>query len=221
MRFAVLEMFKDLSIRGDPAQLDAFINDVSAHLAPGWSRHLEGEKNLREMALSVEDHQYAFRRKAGNGLPAAGLFLIRRQDRLDVTNIVPQQARELSKAQYNAILDEFVDRNARPAAGRLGLMIELTPDRRPITHWLSEEAARRLRSFSGAANKGTGSSHPMDFQRWAAFLIQVHREEAALDSGTLQRWLIEEEGWPEEKAIDLTIEFEFARDLLKAYDAER
>jgi hypothetical protein len=37
----------------------------------------------------------------------------------------------------------------------------------------------------------------------------------------LKRWLIEEENWPEDKAIDLVIEYEHARDLLEVYESRQ
>jgi hypothetical protein len=35
----------------------------------------------------------------------------------------------------------------------------------------------------------------------------------------LQRWLIEDEKWPEDEAINLAVEYEYARDLLKVYES--
>jgi hypothetical protein len=217
----LLEVFKELSIRGDSTKLDTFIDALSERLAPGWARHYEGERRIAEMALPNEERQYAFRCEAKGKRPAVGLFLIRFPHAFSVTNIVPQQSGSLTRAQYNSILDEFADLIARPVGADLGLTIEVTPDRLSITHWLSEEAASRLKSFSVAANKATGSSHPMDFKRWAAFLIQAHRDSADLDSETLLRWLVEEEEWPETVAVDLATEYEVARNLLEAYDATR
>jgi hypothetical protein len=119
------------------------------------------------------------------------------------------------------VLREFMERAVRPAADALGVEVSMSDEQVPITKWLSSEAATRLRRFSNAANKGTGSSHPLDFNRWASFLIQVHRDKSDLDAQTLLRWLVEEEHWPEDTADRLALEFEFAKDLLSAYDSER
>lgn len=216
----LLEVFKDLTIDGVSAELDAFIDAATAELPSEWSRDEERENQLKKTAPSSDEYQFALSRVASGEIPAASLFMIRSGTSLKVTNIVPKEVGSLSRVQYNTILDEFVEHVARPVADRLNLTIELTPDHLPITHWLSEDAARLLKSFSAAANKATGSSHPLDFSRWTAFLIQAHREHTNLDTETLQRWLIEEEGWPEDRAVDLAIEFEFARDLLRAYDEE-
>ena len=215
----MLEVFKDLTIYGD-GDPGPFIEAATTQLPRAWTRNWERENELKKVALTSEDRYVAFSRASSDGIPAATVFLTQSGSTLKVTNIVPQKLGSLTYAQYNVILDDFVSQIARPAVDRLGFRMDLTPGHLPITHWLSEEAARRLKRFSGAANKATGSTHPMDFKRWVAFLIQTHREDWRLDVETLARWLTEEEGWGEEEAAKLSMEFEFARDLLKIYDEE-
>ena len=216
----MLEVFRELVISGDAGSLDKFVDELTEGLADGWRRDLEREARVNDMMPSSADRQYAFQ-WSGEQPPAAALFLIRKGNLFEVTNIVPKDVSELSRNKYNAILRDFAERNVHPTAERLRLAVNVSPDHLDITDWLSEVAADRLRSFSRAANKETGSSHPMDFRRWAAFLIQAHRENARLDSETLRRWLVEEERWREEKALGLAIEFEFAQELLSAYDKDR
>jgi hypothetical protein len=71
-----------------------------------------------------------------------------------------------------------------------------------------------LRRFSILANHGTGSAHPLDRERWFAFLLHCHQDRCELDTDMLQRWLMEQ-GWTFERASDLAIEYEFGRGLLK------
>jgi hypothetical protein len=68
------------------------------------------------------------------------------------------------------------------------------------------------------ANKSTGASHPKDKERWFEFLISAHRTSARLDADLLARWLSEAEGWPEDTAHALAIDYEFALGLLQKYD---
>ena len=90
-----------------------------------------------------------------------------------------------------------------------------------MTDWASVEinreiSARRYRCrFSILANHGTGSSHPLDRERWFAFLLCCHRDRCELDTDMLQRWLMEQGDWSFERASDLAIEYEFGRGLLK------
>jgi hypothetical protein len=188
----MLEVFKNLVIKGDdPAKLDTFLAKLRSNLAPGWSRDEQAEANVWD--LPGRDIQ-AFRWTDQNSDLSAVLFLARTADEIKVTNIVPVTDGQLTRAQYNAILDDFAKRNADRIATQEELVVEVTPDKLAIDHWLSEEAARRLQSFSALANKNTGSSHSTDFERWAAFLIQAHMDKTSLDSSTLSRWLTEEEG---------------------------
>jgi len=211
-------MFRDLEVAGDSAALDGLVDRVSSTLPSGWTRDLDRDRNH---GARGDVKLLAFRRKAGVAAPDASLFLARRPDRFWVTNIVAVKASPLTRSQYNAILEDFAERAVRPAADELGLPISISEEQVPITRWISEEAAIRLRRFSNSANKGTGSSHPLDFERWAAFLIQVHREKSDLTAETLQQWLVEEAQWPADTADSLALEFRFARDLLTAYDRER
>ncbi len=133
---------------------------------------------------------------------------------LSVTNVVPRQAGSLSRDQYNAILAEFHERFVVPAAKITGANIEITADEKGIDAWLSAEAAEKLRRFSTAANKITGSSHPSDKDRWFSFILAAHEGGSELDPTTLSRWLIETERWSESVAGELTVEYEFGRELL-------
>ena len=96
----------------------------------------------------------------------------------------------------------------------------LTNDNQTIEDWVSTASAQRLRSFSGGANKSTGSSHPCDKQRWYDFVVSVHKNNDFLPASTLERWLIEEGGWGENQASELAIEYEQELGLLK-YDEGR
>ena len=213
-----MKRFKDLDITGPDEQLLALIEAVSASLPAGWRRDFEAEARMEKLHPTGTDAGFAFARDAEEGDPNTGLFLARERGGLHVSNIVPLDAGQLSMGQYNRVLDEFADmlRTHLPPGSQLDLNV--TSDEAAITDWVSEDAAERLRRFANVANMSTGSAHPLDFGRWAHFLIQVHREGSTLDSDSLSRWLVEELEWPSERANELTREFEFARDLLKVYD---
>ena len=123
--------------------------------------------------------------------------------------------------QYNRILDEFADMLRPHLASGERLSMHLTTDDAAITDWVSVEAAELLQRFSTLANMSTGSAHPRDFERWAEFLIRVHLDGSALYSDSLSQWLVEELKWPQDRADKLASEYEFARDLLRAYDHHR
>jgi hypothetical protein len=115
-------------------------------------------------------------------------------------------------------LQDFAERIARPAAQRVGFQVKTTAARQSVEDWLSPKAAKALTLFSRAANKSRGSSHPLDRRRWFQFLIEAHAGGGHLDVQTLSRWLTEVEGWDDEHAVELAIEYEFGLELLSEYD---
>lgn len=200
------------------AQEAEFISWVEAHLTTGWSRKAALEEKLREAAIAF----YCFACEQSAARQAATLFLTRAEREatswLYVSNIVPEQISELSLDQYNQILQDFWAAFAKPAADSIGVPVELSPDEQSVKDWLSPESARLLKLFSLAANKSTGSSHPMDRQRWYDFLIALHHSGENPSVNLLRRWLVEEERWSDEAAFDLVCEYEFALGLLDRFD---
>jgi hypothetical protein len=211
----MLEVFKQLIIRGDPPNLSRLMDEIAGHPATGW-RHNRDREPRNMPKLGAGYGIAVFRWEGSNVAPAADLYMKGRGEILEVTNIVPAHIPKLSYAQYNSIISNFASTNILPRQEFLRLKIEETPDRLPITHWLTEEAASRLTAFSNSANRSI--PHALDRERWRAFLIKVHFDQTTLDTETLFRWLTEEEGWPEEAAEPLIIQFEFAFELLDDYD---
>ena len=132
-----------------------------------------------------------------------------------MSNILASDESSLTYDSYNSTLQEFHDRFTLPAAQTVGAEIELgNPDPR-IEDFLSASTSGLLRSFSRLANKSI--LHSIDRKRWNEFLTAAHREDARLSPSMLQRWLIEEENWPEDEAASLATEYEHARELLGVY----
>lgn len=196
-----------------------FISWIDGHLTAGWSRDLAREDELNRESAS-KFYFFTYEQRADE--QPATLFLSH-PDRqttswLYVSNIIPHQVQELSLDQYNHILNDFHARFAKPAADSVGVPVELTSPEQSIEDWLSPELAKLLKAFSLGANKSTGSSHPMDRERWYDFLIALHRAGENPNVGLLRRWLVEEEKWPGDVAFDLVCEYEFAQDLLGRFD---
>ena len=216
-----MKVFRDLFLRGDPELLLAAMAEVERHLADGWSRDAEAEGNLRAMALRGEP-TYCFACERREHRPAAVVFVTQKEPGLFyVPNVIPRDQRELSHDKYNGILSEFCDRFVRPAADHTGIRVELTDTQADLGSWLSPVAAQKLRMFSVAANRSTGSSHPSDQDRWMDFVVATHRDGSRLDAHTLRRWLTEVENWPPEVAERLALEYEFGREVLAFSEGRR
>jgi hypothetical protein len=212
-----IQVFQNLTLRGPRVAREDLRREL-IKLATGLWRHApEPEAELSSHGIDAD--VMVFNRAATKGIPAGSLFLWGNEDGYSVTNIVPIDAGEIDHAEYNAILQDFADRLIHPLAGSLGYTCELSGATQSIDDWLLPEAAAALRHFSKTSNKATGSSHPSDRRRWFEFCILAHGQNSRLDTSQLVRWLVEIEGWEGIRANDLALEYEFARDLLSAYDA--
>ena len=213
-----MKQFKNLEVTCPVEKQLAFVNAISANLPDHWHRDHDAESRLEEVDGASKDSWFAFTYEAKDGEPASRVSLVRENKRLYVSNIVPLEFGQLSIDQYNRILDKFEDILRSHESTDSALSINVTSDKANINDWVSTSAGKLLERFSVCANMSTGSSHPNDFQRWVDFLIVVHKEGSSLSSEFLGQWLNEELGWPSDKARELASEYEFARDILRAYD---
>lgn len=211
-----MKVFRELEIHGPQSALNNIVETIEPQLREGWTRRSDLEEKMSSMGPGIS---YCFSCTRTETREAADLWLVEKNDdTLYVSNIVPSEIRELNFDQYNLIVEEFYQLFVVPSAEQLALEHSLSSDKKSIEDWMSAESARKLKLFSDAANKSTGSAHPLDKQRWFEFLISAHNEKIALDTYTLMRWLIEEEGWFEDEAHELILQYEFAMSLLTFYD---
>lgn len=207
-------VFQDLTLRagaGASPGIRAALLDTA--VSP-WRHEPEMEREAKGMASADEDI-LVFARDADRDVKAASLFLWSNAGGYEVTNIVPRNGDGLGERGYNAVLSDFVERVVRPASARAGFRIEATAAEQTLEDWLPDAAASALRRFSATANRATGSSHPSDQARWHTFLIAAHGAAPALGTDLLRRWLIED-GWTEDRARELAVEYEFGLALLDA-----
>lgn len=198
-----IRVHRDFAVHGSEQQFERFLSRLDEELPRGWSRR---------RAADLGSRYHIFERGSDARIPAASLFLSERDGRLVVANIIPESVNSLSIDEYNTILGEFAT-IARSIAGDLELRIDESGPDADIGRWLSDRTQKALVHFSRLANKSTGSSHPMDFERWADFITVSHRE-GRIPPDMLARFLVEEEGWPPDRAAELVSEYEFGLSLL-------
>ena len=206
-----------MDIRG-PAEKRVNLREalIEAATKP-WSVDLESSAEVVCNAVTSED-VVLFRTEASKAYPAAGLTLWEKDDGYYVPNIVPLKPGELTYAQYNAVLEDFIKCIARPTAEKLGFEITATKAEQTLDDWISKDEAQKLRRFSHAANKSTGANHPSDERRWFDFIVAVHRSGDRLYAEQLARWLCEADGWSEDTAHKLAGDYEKSLALLKYYE---
>lgn len=206
-----------MALKGAMANRPALRATLIAAATAPWRVDLQRSAEVACNAVTNED-VLLFRYEPGDGYPAAGLTLWGADEGYYVSNIVPLETGSLTVAQYNAVLADFIARVAEPVAYKCDFAIETTQPNQVLEDWVSPDAAVKLRRFSAAANKSTGASHPLDEERWFDFLIAIHRAGDKLGPDRLVRWLHEAEGWDDDTAHKLAVDFENGLALLAHYD---
>jgi hypothetical protein len=212
-----IEVFQELTLKCR-GSVSSIRTAILAQVRKPWHHNLERESDIRTYATAQGEDVIVLVRDAFDDVDESGLVLWQEGEDYKVSNIVPRNVGELGITKYNTILRDFFTRIAEPASREGTFDLELTYPHQSLDDWLDEGPATALRRFSLLANKSTGAAHPADRSRWFAFLIATHRASKRLDADQLVRWLIEIEHWPENKAHELAIDYDFALGLLKQYD---
>jgi hypothetical protein len=211
-----MKTFRDLYIHLNGVNVDAFSELLEKVTKVPWVRRKDKEKELG----GIEERPICFEALKGSDVSPAALFIFPKEgETLWVSNIVPTEESELTYDQYNFALENFYENIVLSAIDGTAITADLTSDQVSIGSVAGDAVEKALIRFSNLANKSTGSSHPLDRERWLEFLVLAHEAKSDLHTDMVIRSLVEL-GWSEEKAIELGIQFEFAEDLL-SYIQER
>ena len=205
-----MKSFKDFYLSGSWENLQKFMSSISDYIIGDWKQG--NDSKFKENFIVFTYY--------GDKVNKASVFLyIKNIDKLEfkVTNIVPMEKNSLNYDEYNEVLDKCAKDCIIPCANACGLSSKITSENVDLENYMSKQSARKLRMFSSAANKSTGSSHPCDQERWHDFICQTIKDGDKNVISILGRWLVEEEGWDDEHASELVIEFEQGIALLEYY----
>ncbi|MFA5480233.1 MAG: hypothetical protein WC337_09435 [Candidatus Muiribacteriota bacterium] len=208
--------FKELALKGINENLKNFYDNIK--------NEIENIENLSDWSIDFnkEFENFIIFNYRGSQIVKSSVFLNLdySNSEFKVTNIIPAPGEkiQLSKDEYNKILDKFEDDCITETARKYSLLIEKdNNDEAQLSDYLTEEGIRKFKSFSNRANKSTGSAHPLDRKRWYDFICQTFLDGNDNIKDILAEWLIEEENWTEEKAYKLLLEYEFGYDLLNHF----
>lgn len=206
-----MKTFKDVFIRVGDAGIVDYIRDVTNELRKPWKRAYENEENSKYLG----EVAFCFQREGDSTLPAAGLSIFQKDgNSWYIPNVVPIEAGQLSYEEYNEIITDFYESCLMPVSAQHDIAVEISTGELKDEDIVGEIPAKLLKAFSNCANKSTGSSHPSDRNRWFKFIVAACNSKNDIDTGDLKR-LLQQQGWSEEFALDLVIEFEFGRELIK------
>lgn len=208
-----MKTYGELQVRLNRLTPDEFGDRAEAAATNGWARdHSKDE----EMRGSGDGTWFTFTLAHHPVLPPAFLFLTQKSPGLlYVANIISPARDRLDYDEYNAFLKSFCEDVLSRVQPPNAIEFDLTGTTIDLATQLPPEVYQRLRTFSVAANKSTGSSHPYDRERWMDFLIEAVEAHAPLGPHALSRWLVEEGQWDPEQASRLAEEYEFGRELLE------
>jgi hypothetical protein len=212
-----VQIYSDMKFSGNPQELKTLLDQLDTLGKIGeWARDRQAEEEI-ERLLSGTGKVRCFENVPTADVPGSRLWLDINPTEWSVTNIVPTGQGPIAPSIYSALLSSFRMAVLPLLAGTSVAVSEPAHEVGP-EHWLSPNALKLLRQFSGLANKSTGASHPRDRARWNDFVIAAHRDQCKIGGEELSRILIEDENWPEGKASELGILFEYERSLLDDLD---
>lgn len=215
-----MKKFRDLIISGGTeSEKKKLLGEISKNLPKNWKLRKDLIKEYTESTSKESDEVICIESPKINkrvGLIWFGLS----DDGITVFNIVPKQIGELRYDQYNSILESFLEECVSSNKLSPKFKVDITDNEFSIEDIAGKRTAELLKKWEICCNKSTGNSHPMDFTRWAEFLIEAHKSKSELTSETLIRWLTEVKGWDENGDIvfDLAKDYEYGMELLNVYD---
>jgi len=214
-----MKTFRKLSIILNGYDPEALIKKFEAQNTQYWSHNVEQDRYIEVYSATVYCFAYSENTDKPDK-PPARLYLIEKQKGIfSVTNILPSEKYELSYDEYNALLLSFHDEVVVPAVQQTSLHVEITPPEIKLEDFVPKEVADSLQAFSSSGKKSIEISYqPFDQQNWFEFLTTLHQSKAHLSTELLEKVLLED-GWSDDSALKLGMEYEFARDLLTYYEA--
>ena len=210
----VMKTFGELSVSLNGLSPEKFGELAEVAASNGWTRDRSKDEEMKRTGGGA---WLTFTLTGHPNLPPAFLFLSadKATDKLFVRNIISPARDRLTFDEYNEILKSFAEAVLARVKAQHAIDFNLSGMDVDLSAQLPKDVYDRLRLFSVAANRKTGSSHPLDQERWMDFLIASDKATVTLDSHTLARWLVEVEGWESEQASRLAEEYEFGRELLQ------
>lgn len=211
-----MDSVRQVTIRGTPAAIEAWIQTLDCPIVEGWSRapgieeRAKGRRNGRWPICLVW---------SGNGsYPKMAIFLRPVSDaEIGVTTIVALDRGKVAAEDHTAALEAFRTALVTPRGNELhwtdkAASVEL-PGR------ISPRAQARFTAFARTANKDMLHSG-LDLPRWYDFLIQLRRDGASPPREVLGAALKDESFNPDAVGQLLTA-YELTDDILTRYDAFR
>lgn len=150
--------------------------------------------------------------------PEAVILVFANEGCIKVINIIPQKnsGKSLTKDEYNLILDSFDELIVRPLfEGKYA--ITKTNDDVQMEE-LIPKSYMSLISFIECPDKESPFSHPLDREKWYAFICTLFSNNEYLSAGDFEQWLLEDMNRNSTLVDTIINKYEDATELLDYYD---
>lgn len=216
-----MKTFKDLTIKSSIEKLISLVEKLQVSESSDFKYSSEKSEDYAKMIGKKTNEVLTFESPEIKGAIAFVWMVVGGENDLRITNITPNKSGQLSIEQYNTILDRFYDEVIKPSINN-DYHVILSTDNKTIVDYAGLEVAEKLQVWIKSANKSTLNTHPLDFERWASFIITAHENDSELTTTQLEKYLIDEIGIPDDRLVSkIVIDYEYGRDLLKEYDKHR
>ncbi|KAF2079980.1 hypothetical protein [Flavobacterium sharifuzzamanii] len=216
-----MKVYQNLQIHLKSLENQHFVDDLKYLIEKSnWKIRQDFIDNYKKnsfssskIVLCVETDKYKFEDKDIKG----ALWMWDYNGYLEVFNIIPLIDNSLDYDEYNFLLNKFYENFIKQLCIKYEANIILTKPEKQIIETIGDDALKSLLAFSNGANKSTGNSHPYDFERWCEFIFIVFRNGIEVGVDELIEWF-EENGWSNDMAHKLGLDFEYSLDLLEKYE---
>ncbi|HEX8524228.1 MAG TPA: hypothetical protein VF669_18380 [Tepidisphaeraceae bacterium] len=210
-----MKSYGDLYVELKGLSPEEFGDRAEAAATDGWKRDRSKDDEIGRIGVTNKPW-FTFTLTGHHSLPPTFLFITEKMPNLlFVPNVISPARDRLEYDEYNSILRSFRDSVLSRIQPPDIIDVRLSNTSINLASQLPERVYKSLVTFSNAANKNTGSSHPLDRERWLDFLVEIVDSGVALSPETLTRWLVEEGKWNNDEASQLAEEYEFGRELLE------
>lgn len=218
-----MEKYQDYIVSVNPSQWDEFKAEFRKVIAANyWKLRedlMERSKMIASMAdkdlFCIETPEIEYSKTKLKGVIWMWMF----NCQMEIFNVIPLSGNHLNCEEYNHIIACFNESVIKPMSCNFNLNIQISKPYLDVEDIIGKLAFAKLQNFSDCANKSTGHSHPLDEKRWFDFILSVLNEKKHLSTDDLTSWLIEN-GWFEEMAHKLSIDFEYSMRLLEYYEQD-
>ena len=139
---------------------------------------------------------------------------------VDIVNIVPMRESGISHIdydEYNRLLDIFRDKVFKAIKERQGNSIRENTEDYEIADVIPSSFVKLDQWLSNFPLSG----HPLDVERWNAFVVALHTSNEQLSLSVFERYIQEKYGWEEDVIEQFSLKLESQLELLEYYDEHR